>query len=163
MSGDARARLLQAIGRAFDAGVQSAADSHATRRQYRAEQQDAAARLLDCYALGDIQRVAGAFPELMPIRSICTHVAAEYSLPPHLLTAHWRRADIVEARHVAMWIARGSGWTLQAIGKVMGGRDHTSVIHALDRVRARRDADPDFRRRADRLVAELSHITEGED
>jgi len=163
MTPQIRAALRDAFGLAFDAGVQAAEGSHATRSRYRDEQQDAGVQRIAEQVSSAIERGIQAVPERLPIRTVSDHVAAAYGLPPRLLTAAWRRRDIVEARHVAMWIARTEGlWPLSIIGRVMGGRDHTSVMHAVASVEARRAADPDFSRRTDSLVAELTNATKGE-
>jgi chromosomal replication initiator protein len=42
----------------------------------------------------------------------------------------------VQARHVAMYLARDlTAQTYQAIGRRFGNRDHTSVMHAVQRIR----------------------------
>lgn len=45
-----------------------------------------------------------------------------------------RDACVVEARHVAMWLARHSSYTFTEIGRFFGGRHHTSVVHAFYKV-----------------------------
>lgn len=79
-------------------------------------------------------------------------VAADYGVPVRLLCADWRRADMVEARWIGMWIAReGFGCSLITIGDAMAGRDRTSIAHGVQSVEARRAADAAFRARTDRL------------
>lgn len=42
---------------------------------------------------------------------------------------------IADARHVAMWIAvRHLGFTTTDTGRIFGGRDHSTVIHACQRI-----------------------------
>lgn len=50
-----------------------------------------------------------------------------------------RRRPLVDARGVAMWLMRRSGYPYQAIGRALG-RDHTTVIHHVRRVQR----DPDL-------------------
>ncbi len=46
-----------------------------------------------------------------------------------------RRQPLAQARQVAMYLCRElTDLSLPKIGKVFGGRDHTTVLHALDRV-----------------------------
>lgn len=46
--------------------------------------------------------------------------------------------EYVAARHVAAWLLRESGRSLSEIGKLLGGRDHTTVLAGCRRV----DAEP---------------------
>ena len=67
-----------------------------------------------------------------------------------LAARHWgvRFADVVgpcrdtlvvTARHHAMWLCRThAGLSLKRIGQVLGGRDHTTVIHGIRQHEARR-------------------------
>lgn len=47
-----------------------------------------------------------------------------------------RRSDIVAARHIAMWLARrlAPQASLAAIGRALGGRHHTTVMHGIRKV-----------------------------
>ena len=52
------------------------------------------------------------------------------------LKSKTRSKDITTARHVAMYLSHKIlGATLQEIGKFYGGRDHTSVIHAIRKIK----------------------------
>ena len=47
-----------------------------------------------------------------------------------------RSADLIKARHIAMYLAREmTVQTFPQIGRVIGGRDHTTVIHGYFKVR----------------------------
>lgn len=48
-----------------------------------------------------------------------------------------RDAPSVQARHVAIYLARQmTPLSLPAIGRLFGGRDHTTILHAVRRVDA---------------------------
>lgn len=43
-----------------------------------------------------------------------------------------RKVEVVSARHVAMFIVyQKAGWSMPIVGRMFGGRDHTSVLNAL--------------------------------
>ena len=95
-------------------------------------------------------------PTPAAIGRILQHVAEDYGLTVRMLRGDWRRRDMVEARWVAMWIAREAfARPLVLIGRVMGQRDHTTVLHGVEKIKERRAADAEFRARTDRLAAEL--------
>ena len=47
-----------------------------------------------------------------------------------------RFRDVSQARHVAGWLLRESGHTLMEVGALLGGKDHTTVMHGCKRVEA---------------------------
>jgi chromosomal replication initiator protein len=60
------------------------------------------------------------------------------------LLARDRRPQVSSARQVAMFVARElTGESLPEIGRRFGGRNHTTVLHAIKKVEAAVQADPD--------------------
>lgn len=52
----------------------------------------------------------------------------------------------VEPRHLAMYLVKEmTGLTLEDIGLLFGGRDHSTVIHACKCIQNRMDVEPFFR------------------
>ena len=63
--------------------------------------------------------------------------AAATGLSPVDLIGPSRRQPLVRARQTAMYLCRElTDLSLPKIGRAFGGRDHTTVMHALDRVKA---------------------------
>jgi chromosomal replication initiator protein len=68
---------------------------------------------------------------------IITATAAACGLSPADLIGQSRRQPLVRARQTAMYLCRElTDLSLPKIGRAFGGRDHTTVMHALDRVKA---------------------------
>ncbi len=90
---------------------------------------------------GDASLAAGP-PRRVPIRTIQKRVAAHYGVAvDDLLTAR-RTARFVRPRWVAMYLAKAmTGRALPTIGRCFGGRDHTTVLHAVRSLQAMIDAD----------------------
>ncbi len=83
-------------------------------------------------------------------------VASRHDLRPADLVGRRRTRDIAQARHLAMWLARRlTPHTLIALGAMLGGRDHATVIHAVAAIEARRSRDAGFRRELDEMVQEI--------
>ena len=62
------------------------------------------------------------------------------------LSAKRRTKNVVLPRQVAMFLARElTGFSLPEIGGQFGGRDHTTVLHACDKIRKVVDKDPGLR------------------
>jgi len=63
-------------------------------------------------------------------------VAASYGLPPAALTGDCRRSVVVRPRQFAMYAIRQlcPHLSLNLIGRALGGRDHTTILHGLRKV-----------------------------
>ena len=77
------------------------------------------------------------------IDAIARAVADRFGVRLAVLRGPSRRASVVEARHLAMHLARlHSGSSFAAIGTYFGGRDPATVRHACKAAVVRLDADP---------------------
>jgi chromosomal replication initiator protein len=69
-----------------------------------------------------------------------------------------RTRQLVVPRQVAMYLARKhTGLSLPELGKRFGGRDHTTVLHALRKVEHDAEHDPSFRGRLDAVARPLDN------
>jgi ATPase involved in DNA replication initiation len=90
------------------------------------------------------------------LESIVIRVAEKYSLRWRDLLGKSRVRTIVQARHLAIVIARRKGYPLKEIGNYFGGRDHKSIAHAVERIHQKIQEDPDL----ERLLRDLSDVNE---
>src|SRR5262245_45801382 len=59
-------------------------------------------------------------------------------------------------RQVAMYLAhRAGGWSTTRIGRFYNGRDHSTVCHAIKRIQALRDSNPEVEGLLSSLIQEL--------
>lgn len=66
------------------------------------------------------------------IREIQAHVCAHFGVTYLDLISDRRGRAIARPRQVAMWLARHlTVHSIPEIGRYFGGRDHTTVLHAL--------------------------------
>lgn len=74
-------------------------------------------------------------------------VASAFGLEAGDVTGRSRRAYIVQARQAAAWVLRRAypAISLEEVGRLLGGRDHTTIIYSLEQVEARIAADPCLR------------------
>jgi chromosomal replication initiator protein len=75
---------------------------------------------------------------------IIIRIVAEYfSLTPNDLRSKKKSQNIVHPRHLAMYIVRDlTELSTTDIGQSFGGRDHTTVMNAIDKIEKRILADP---------------------
>ncbi len=70
-------------------------------------------------------------------QTIMQTVADYYGITVNDLICHSRRREITVPRQIAMYLTREmTNLSLPQIGQVFGNRDHTTVLHACDKVAA---------------------------
>ena len=73
-------------------------------------------------------------------------VATHYQVSLEQLKSKTRKREVVTARQVAMYLAKKyTNHSLKSIGQYFGGRDHSTVIYALQTVNDLLDIDQPFR------------------
>ena len=83
-------------------------------------------------------------------------VIGEFDVQASDLHSRKRTRSIVVPRQVAMYLARRhTGSSLGEIGLFFGGRDHTTVLHAVQKIEGLREQDVTLRRRLDAIESAL--------
>jgi chromosomal replication initiator protein len=83
----------------------------------------------------------------MVVEEILSTVARFYGITIESIKSHKRKREIVEARHAFCYLARQFSTTpLKDIGQLIGGKDHTTVMHANQQVKAHMDVEPEYRK-----------------
>lgn len=120
----------------------------AERDQYRARcvlLEETNRHLATVLAKEPADKIAKALPARIDIKTIIRVVAESYNIKPIEILSDRRTMDIVEPRHVAIYLARIlTRFSLPQIGKHFGGRDHTTCLHAFQKIELRRQADEIF-------------------
>ena len=107
-------------------------------------------------ALGGVIRPSGGREELNAA-AIRDRVAKHWGVTPADLASKRRTKELTVPRQVAMYLIRELlRLPLVDIGKVFGGRDHSTVIHSIEKVEREMAQDPAFRQRVEALRAELA-------
>jgi chromosomal replication initiator protein len=85
--------------------------------------------------------------KVRPIKVIST-VAKYFDFRNKDLLGESRKADLVVARHIAMYILRETlKLNLTEVAELMGGRDHTTVMHAVEKMEIEIEKNTDIRRK----------------
>jgi Bacterial dnaA protein helix-turn-helix len=81
----------------------------------------------------------------MPVTLIIRCVAAALDLSEKDIRRRSRDPKATEARHIAAYLSRElTDRSLPTIGRLFAGRDHSTIMHSIDVVRRRCDADAEF-------------------
>jgi len=100
----------------------------------------------------------GEKPRALPsIDKVQDVVARRWGVTPEGLRSKARIKSLTVPRQIAMYLAREVlNMQLVEIGQAFGGRDHSTVIHSVDKVQRQLARDRVFRERVDSARAELT-------
>ncbi|MFT8363827.1 MAG: chromosomal replication initiator protein DnaA [Sporolactobacillus sp.] len=105
-------------------------------------------------ALKDI--IPSARPKTITIQDIQIAVGEEYHLKLEDFSAKKRTKSIAYPRQIAMYLARElTDCSLPKIGEEFGGRDHTTVIHAHEKITKQLASDRELQHRINALIDQL--------
>ena len=77
--------------------------------------------------------------------AIIDYICKFYNIDEQIIRGQQRQRDAVNGRQIAMYlIRRMTNLSLVDIGKEFGGRDHTTVLHSLEKVEQRMKKEPAF-------------------
>jgi len=102
------------------------------------------------------ERVGSSFTYDLSIEDIVRIVSEASKVPEREIIGKSRKMELVEARQISMYLCRDiMGLSLNNIGIYFGGRDHTTVMHALKTIDNKRTSDVRFNRMVESLKQEL--------
>jgi len=111
-------------------------------------------------AIGDSSgNAASAYPTIQQIIEVITRF---YNVKPTDLLSKRRHKSIALPRQVGMWLARRhTRHSLEEIGGYFGGRDHTTVMHAIRKVDEKRQADEVLNHDVSRIEQQITDSADG--
>lgn len=89
------------------------------------------------------QHVRGNAKSVVRIVSkVCAH---QFNVDAAEITKAKRTKQIVLARHAAFWICKEvTQWSLPEVGRRLGKKDHTTILHGIRKMNRRINAEPEF-------------------
>ena len=92
----------------------------------------------------------------MTVEQIQHVVADHFGIPEEAMKVRKRTSSIAFPRQVAMFLCRElTNLSLSEVGNRFGGRDHTTVMHACEKIGRVQDTDPQLRQILQRLISIL--------
>ena len=125
------------------------------------------ARMIDAFApdMHQVARLAerlaegerpGASAELTSFDRIVQVVADRHGLRPGDIAGQRRHREVVRARQLALLLARRlTGHSLDALGGMVGGRDHSTVLYGIRQAEERLKRDEAMKRELAELTQEI--------
>jgi len=91
--------------------------------------------------------------ETISVEAIQKHVASFFNVRFGDLKAKKKNKSFVLPRQIAMYLCRRfTTLSLQEIGEKFGGKDHTTVLHAIKKIEQRSREDPTLKENLDKLT-----------
>ncbi len=98
------------------------------------------------YVAKVLGQIITAHKQTVTLESIAKAAAEFYNVPEEELYKKGRKKEIALARQTAMYLARTElDVSLSGVGKHFGGRDHTTVLHAVERIQKDMEKDGRFK------------------
>ena len=109
-------------------------------------------------ALKDI--IPSRQPKKITVSIIQEMVSKKYDIKLEDFAAKKRTRSIAFPRQIAMYLSRQlTDLSLPKIGEEFGGRDHTTVIHAHQKISEMIEADADFEKEIKQIIEQLNTLT----
>lgn len=84
-------------------------------------------------------------------------VAEHFGVKPEDITSKKRNSEFVQPRQVVMYLCRELTTSSQVyIGKILGKKDHTTVIHGVKKIEAEMDTNEELRNKVDIIIKKLN-------
>lgn len=94
--------------------------------------------------------------QLITIEKIQKVVAKHFHLNPKDMISKKRTDAIALPRQVAMYLTRNlTEYSTTDVGEAFGGRDHTTVLHACDKIETKVSSDPYFSAFINKIIEEI--------
>ncbi|MGM9837801.1 MAG: chromosomal replication initiator protein DnaA [Paludibacteraceae bacterium] len=95
-------------------------------------------------------------PHTIDISDVVGAVAEHYNIPEKSILSQNRSKEVVQARHVAVYLTKTlTDHSLNEIGLYMGRRTHATVLHSLTTMREQLEVDPVLRQQVKQIQSEL--------
>ena len=102
------------------------------------------------------ERVGSSFSSNLSIEDIVRKVSEVSRVPEKEIIGKSRKMELVEARQISMYLCRDiMEISLNNIGVYFGGRDHTTVMHAVKTINDKKLKDVRLKKMVESLKQEL--------
>lgn len=90
------------------------------------------------------------------IEDVVTKVCAYYNLDERIIQSKTRKKEVVLTRQIAMYLAKKlTDLSTAKIGKMIGNRDHATVLHSYKTIKDCVEVDKEFRETIDKIEKEI--------
>ena len=95
----------------------------------------------------------------MTVEHVITDVSHIFNVSAEEMRSKNRNSQVSTARQVAMYvISKVTDLSYTSIGKEFGGRDHSTVVYATNKVKKVMQSDPAYRATVEDLIKNISNV-----
>lgn len=95
-------------------------------------------------------------PTPVTVDKIITEVGKIYNVTPEEMRSQKRVSNISNARKVAIYVIQNvTGLSYEAIGKEFNGRDHSTIVYAINNIKEKMERDSTFRSVVEDLIKNI--------
>ncbi len=106
-----------------------------------------------------VRKVTNSESKPVTIDDIINTVCKHFGLENTVIHTKSRKREVVQARQIAMYLAKNNtDFSTAKIGSLIGRKDHATVLHACKTVRELREVDKAFRAELDEIQAALKKV-----
>ena len=96
-------------------------------------------------------------PVPITVERIITEVARTMNVNPEDIRSNKQSAPISRARQMAAYVVRNiTNLPMKSIGEEFGGRDHTTIVYAIQKVESQMEKDATFRNMVNDIIKNIS-------
>ncbi len=98
-------------------------------------------------------------PVPVTVEKVITEVSHIFNVSPEEIRSQNRNSQVSTARQVAIYvISKVTGLSYTSIGKEFGGRDHSTIVYATNKVKKVMQKDPTYKATIDDLIKNIGNM-----
>ena len=98
-------------------------------------------------------------PVPVTVEKVITEVSHIFNVSPEEIRSQNRNSQVSTARQVAIYvISKVTNLSYSAIGKEFGGRDHSTIVYAVNKVNKVMQKDPAYKATVDDLIKNIGNM-----
>jgi len=110
-------------------------------------------------AFETFQGILSAAPKKPEVSLVQKAVAEYFKIKPSELRSKTRKRTVTIPRQIAMYLARTvTNSSYPDLGVQFGGKDHTTILHAVKRIAKQQESDPELRAHIDSIKQNLDQL-----
>lgn len=97
--------------------------------------------------------------KVLNIDTIIYEISKYYDIDPKIIKSNTRKQEFILVRQIAMYVIREvTDISLPKIGEGFGGKNHSTVLHSIEKVEAKIKTDENFKNEIEELISGIKNM-----